>query len=162
MSEIQREVPPPEGLEQSVVSELRARGLIGPRPWRAQRFTVAAAAAIVLFMAGFGAAKWDPGGEAIPTPAAPQFMLLLHDTDAFLARGIPEDRLVEEYGRWARGVHAKGHAIHGEKLKDVPGQTLSGFFIVAVPTLDDAQAIAGSCPHVQYGGRIEIRQIDPT
>jgi hypothetical protein len=123
---------------------------------------VAAAAAILFFMAGFGAAKWGPGGEAVPTPAAPQFMLLLHDTDAFLARGIPEDRLVEEYGRWARSVHAKGHAIQGEKLTDVPGQTLSGFFIVAVPTLDDAQAIADSCPHVRYGGRIEIRQIDPT
>jgi hypothetical protein len=162
MNEIQREIAPPDDLEQRVVSELRARGLIGARPRRVRRFVVAAAAAILCFVAGYGAAKWSPGGEAIPTPAGLQFMLLLHDTDAFTSRGIPEDRLVAEYGRWARGVHAKGHAIHGEKLKDMPGQTLSGFFIVAAPTLDEAQAIADSCPHVQYGGRIEVRQIDPT
>jgi len=126
-----------------------------------QQLTVAAAVAILCFVAGYGAAKWSGGREAILTPAGPQFMLLLHDTDALKSHGIPENRLVEEYGQWARAVKANGRAIRGEKLRDVPGQTLSGFFIVAAPSLDEARAIAASCPHVQYGGLIEIREINP-
>jgi hypothetical protein len=59
---------------------------------------------------------------------------------------------------WARRVSAGGHAIHGEKLRAEPGQTLS----VGAPSRDAAEAIAASSPHVRYGGRIDVPEVDPT
>jgi hypothetical protein len=89
-------------------------------------------------------------------------MLLLHETAATGSTGIPERELVDEYRKWAQAVSADGVSIRGEKLRDEAGETLSGFFIVEAPSLEAARAIAATCPHVRYGGRIDVREIDPT
>jgi len=162
MTEFRREIEPPSALEDRVVTALRDRGCLAPsRRWSSARVLAAAAAALVLFLSGYAV-----GGSTTPTPAAedgsPRFLLLLHETPATATTGVPEPQLVEEYRQWARGVSAAGTPIQGEKLKDAPGETLSGFFIVAAPTREAADAIAASCPHTRYGGRIEVREIDPT
>ena len=163
MTDFKREIEPPPDLEDRVVAALRDRGQLAPsRRSSAVRGLAVAAAALVLFLSGYSI-----GASTAPTrPAddaeAPRFLLLLHETPATATTGLPEPQLVEEYRQWARGVSAGGTPIQGEKLKDTPGQTLSGFFIVAAPTREAAEAIAASCPHSRYGGRIEVREIDPT
>jgi hypothetical protein len=163
MTDFRREIEPPSALEDRVVTALRDRGHLAPSSrWRRARVVAAAAAAVLLFLSGYaiGASSSAP----MPTAAdgSARFLLLLHETPATATTGVPEPQLVEEYRQWARGVSAGGTAIQGEKLKDTPGQTLSGFFIVAAPTREAADAIAASCPHARYGGRIEVREIDPT
>lgn len=163
MTEFQREIAPRDALEDRVVAALKARGLIRPsRPSRIGIAGLAAAAALLLFAAGFAAGAWPSRGAQPPVTAGPRFMLLLHETAATASTGLAEQALVDEYREWARGVAATGRAIHGEKLKPAPGQTLSGFFVVEAPSLDAARAIAASSPHVRHGGRIEVREIDPT
>ena len=159
--EIDRQVTAPDDLENRIVKELRARGVIKSRHHRL-RLVAVVASAVVLFAGGYGAAKWTASVDAARSTTTPQFMLLLHTTNALTARGIPEQRLIEEYGQWARLVRANGNIIHGAKLKPVGGQTLSGFFIVAAESLQAAEALAASSPHARYGGRIEIREIDST
>lgn len=163
MTEFRREIEPPPGLEDRVVAALRDRGHLRlSRRWSSARVLAAAAAALVLFLSGYAiGASTAPIGPA-EDGGSPRFLLLLHETPATATTGVPEPQLVEEYRQWARGVSAEGTPIQGEKLKDAPGETLSGFFIVAAPTREAAEAIAASCPHARYGGRIEVRQIDPT
>ena len=162
MTEFRREIEPPPRLEDRVVAALRDRGhLATSRRSGGFRGLAAAAAALVLFLLGYtigASTATTPGEDA----GSPRFLLLLHETPATAATGVPESQLVEEYRQWARDVSAGGTQIQGEKLEEAPGETLSGFFIVAAPTREAAEAIAASCPHVRYGGRIEVRDIDPT
>jgi hypothetical protein len=163
MNDFTHEIAPAETLEDRVVAALRDRGLIGRRrPARAARLALAAAAAVILVAAGYGLGVWHAQPRPAAAPAGPRFVLLLHDTPSTRSPGVPQQVLVDEYRNWARGVSAEGHAITGEKLKDVDGHTLGGFFIVEAPTLEAARAIADSCPHVRYGGRIDVREIEPT
>lgn len=161
MDDVPRDIDPPERLERRVVDALRARGLVRPsRRRRAARAALAAAAGLLLFAGGFVAGASRP--DAVRPAGSPRFLLLLHETAATASLGIPERVLVDEYGDWARRVSADGHAMRGEKLRAEPGQTLSGFFIVEAPSRDAAEAIAASSPHVRYGGRIDVREIEPT
>ena len=128
---------------------------------RLSRAALAGAAAVLLFAAGFAVGS-SPPGAGPRSPAGPRFLLLLHETSSTASTGLPEPVLVDEYRSWARTVSANGHVVTGEKLKHQPGQTLSGFFIIEASSLEAARAIAGSSPHARYGGRIEIREIDPT
>lgn len=162
MSEFQREITPPGSLEHRVVNALHALGLVRrSRPRRALRAAMAAAAALLLFGGGFLAGASRAQAPAA-SPGGPRFVLLLHETPATASLAIREDLLVDEYRRWARSVSAGGNAIRGEKLKAEPGHTLSGFFVLEAASLDAARAIAASCPHAKYGGRIELREIEPT
>ena len=164
MTDFRREIEPPSALEDRVVAALRDRGyLASSRRWSSASVFAAAAAALVLLLSGYAiGASSAPAAPPSADGGSPRFLLLLHETPATATTGVPEPQLVEEYRQWARGVSAEGTTIQGEKLKDVPGQTLSGFFVVAAPTREAADAIAASCPHARYGGRIEVREIDPT
>jgi hypothetical protein len=163
MSEFLREITPPGPLEDRVVNALRALGLVGrSRRRRAVRAGMAFAAALLLFAGGFLAGASRGQGSAASPAGGSRFVLLLHETPATASLGTREDLLVDEYRRWARTVSAGGNAIRGDKLKAEPGHTLSGFFVLEAPSLDAARAIAASCPHVKYGGRVEVREIEPT
>lgn len=163
MTEFRREIEPPPALEDRVVAALRERGHLAlPGRWSSARILAAAAAALVLFLSGYAVGASTAPIAPAEDAGSPRFLLLLHETPATATTGVPEPQLVEEYRQWARGVSVAGTPIEGEKLKDTPGETLSGFFIVAAPTREAAEAIAASCPHARYGGRIEVREIDPT
>ena len=163
MNDFRREIEPPPGLEDRVVAALRDRGQLAPSTRSSGfRMLAAVAAALVLFLSGYTIGASTGSTRPAQEGDSPRFLLMLHETPATGGTGVPEPQLVEEYRQWARGVSAGGTPIQGEKLKDAPGQTLSGFFIVAAPTREAAEAIAASCPHARYGGRIEVREIDPT
>jgi hypothetical protein len=87
---------------------------------------------------------------------------------------------VVEYGKWARAISMSKRVITGEKLKDggrllrtVQGQleirevgeaeepdVLGGYFLIEAENYDEAIKVAITCPHLKYGGLIELRQID--
>ncbi|HEV7996380.1 MAG TPA: YciI family protein [Stellaceae bacterium] len=109
----------------------------------------------------------------------PDFLLLLHrpagpppalSADAAAA-------MTKDYTGWCADGRRKG----GEKLTNDAGRVvrpaagrpvvtdgpyaeskelLGGFYLIAAADYGEACRIAESCPHLKYGGGIEIRQID--
>ena len=181
--------PPPEDLEDEVVAELAAQGLVGParagsgRPgpshagWepRWTPWLVGAAAALVLFLAGWAIGR--SGGPALPE--GERFMLLFYETREF---DLPEDStgymaLVERYGGWADSLRGEGIAVIGDELMPEgtvlapddraaagrPGmderEYLGGYMILGAPDLETAVGIAGTHPHLEYGGTVVVRPI---
>lgn len=160
---------PPGDLEEAAVARLRADGGIGIRNPNRRSWLAAAAAALVSFAAGL----WLGGRRlAVPAEASrmPRFVLLLYDApdEETLTEHQMEGR-VEEYRSWAQRVRAGGREIAGEKLEPegkllgpqggAAGWPLGGYFIISAKDLDAAVELARSCPHLKYGGRVEVRAI---
>jgi hypothetical protein len=102
-------------------------------------------------------------------------------TFLFLVRGeepqaaVSGDTLVREYQAWASSLAQQGRLVGANKLMDEPGRWISaptlgetrtrsdvsGYFLVSAAGYDEAVEIAGSSPHIRYGGTFEIRQVDP-
>jgi hypothetical protein len=141
------------------------------------------------FAGGFFTGQGErPMPEPTPTPAAApaeaaadtrnQYMLFVRESDAVFADGRTSEQLVKEYGAWARDLGMRGALIDGWKLTDdgrmvdpssgtvrtsdfaVAAGELGGLFIIRANSYDEAVAIAETCPHVRYGGRMEVRAVD--
>jgi hypothetical protein len=153
-----RDAPPPAGLEDRVVANLRAAGVIRRRR-SLLPLAAAAALAVLLLSIGFAAGRWQPSPPRT-------YALLLRDS------GRPADGArVAEYVAWSRNDFVVGGQKLGDRGKlltatrtadlDFARQgELGGFFIVAADSLDEAAALALECPHVRYGGSIEVRPIE--
>jgi hypothetical protein len=143
------------------------------------RYAALAASLIVAALVGFGAASFraaTPTRVAAASDSIPQFLLLLYDDNS--TGPPPSDEriaaIIAEYSAWARGLAAAGHLVSAEKLSDEPsdwlggtvatrnGERVGGFFLIRARDLDQARRIAGECPHLKYGGHIELRPIHPT
>lgn len=134
-------------------------------------FAAGLAAALVLVWIGRG---WLMP-EASTRPAGDRYVLLLRDGEYDDSNMTPEmmrDR-VAEYVQWSNEWGEKGRPMSGEKLtqeavrfgpganeKIDPSLTLAGFFVFAADSLPQAEAVAKSCPHLKYGGAIELRKVD--
>jgi hypothetical protein len=113
----------------------------------------------------------------------PKYMLLLHDSVDGFAAMSPEQmqQVIEKYIKWGDGLKAAGVLRDGQKLADEPGrvmrarngqvrvtdgpysetkEVLGGYYTVETESYDQAVDLARDCPHLEYGGTIEIRQID--
>ncbi len=181
LGRLPREATPPPRLEQATVAALTSRGLLrGP----GRRFHAAAAlaASVLLFAGGMAVGRF--GGTTAPAPPAdgrPRFALFLYEGPEYrqpAAGGM--DQRVEEYVAWARAERTGGTVEGGEKLKEgddvaiepdgstgaVPtppeASRLAGYFLIRAVDQRTALEIARSCPHVRYGGRIVLREIEPT
>lgn len=161
--------PPPGGLEARLAAALQARGVIRPRPPLASWRSVAAVLVALATGLGLGRATAN-SGRASPGPAR-TFVLLLYPGAGLDPSPAAEKARVEEYRLWARGLAREGRMVRGEKLKDgarVLGSgapeaaALQGFFLVRAGSLEEAEAIARSCPHRGRGGTIALREVDPT
>ena len=114
----------------------------------------------------------------------PNYMLLLHQTPVDYSQFSAEQlqSVTGEYVAWRHKVEAAGKLVGGEKLSDEGGKLLTGsngdlrvtdgpyteakeviggYFAISADDYDDAVATCSDCPHLKYGGRIELRQIDP-
>lgn len=173
-------VDPPPALEARVSRTLVARGLLRPRGRALMRGVVAAAAAVAIFVAGYVAGGMRP--DAAPAAAGlARYALFLYEDDRFETTR-PEADLVAEYRAWAVGLAERGRLDAGEKLA-AEGQLLdarsdsivvaphgvtadagmlTGLFIIRAASEAEALAIARSCPHLRYGGRIDVRPIEET
>ena len=96
--------------------------------------------------------------------------------------GSPEEMqaILKRYGDWARGMAEAGKLDGGEKLMDEPGRLLrkksgrvvvdgpfaetkemvGGFFIIKAKDYAEAADLAKSCPHLDGGGSISLREIE--
>lgn len=113
----------------------------------------------------------------------PKFMLLLHDNvEGFMAMS-PEQmqKVIEKYVTWGERLRASGVIHDGQKLTDEPGrilrstggqvrvtdgpysetkEVLGGYYTINASDYGKAIEVARTCPHLEYGGTIEVRQVD--
>jgi len=112
-----------------------------------------------------------------------KFMLLLHDDPSGLAGMSPEQmqQVIEKYIAWGNRLREAGLMHAGDKLADEPGrvlraangavrvtdgpysetkEVLGGYYIIEAAGYDEAVDRCRDCPHLEYGGTIEVRQIE--
>jgi hypothetical protein len=86
-----------------------------------------------------------------------------------------------KYGAFRQKLQERKQWVAGQKLADEPGRVLrsedgkivaidgpysetkewlGGFYLVEAPSYNAAVEISRECPHLQYGGTIEVREID--
>lgn len=181
LGRLARHAAPPAGLEQATVATLTARNLLR-RPRRRFGAALALAASVLLFAGGLAVGRFVGDGAAVPpADGRPRFALFLYEGPEYAqpAPGRMDER-IREYAAWAGAVRTDGVVEGGEKLKDgedvaiEPGGSggavpsapdpsrLAGYFLIRAPDQRAALEIARSCPHVRYGGRIVLREIEPT
>jgi hypothetical protein len=133
------------------------------------------AAALVVFVVGWWAGARGGAAPGVSATAGDRYLLLLRE-DASYDRGGSETERVAEYRDWAMGLRREGRLEKGEKLAEeslplpaggaaspaVGSETVAGFFVIRADTPAQAAAIANTCPHLRYGGRIEVRRIVDT
>ena len=113
----------------------------------------------------------------------PNFMLLLHDNVEGFSAMSPEQmqKVIEKYVAWGNRLRSSGVMKDGQKLTDEPGrvlrakngevrvtdgpysetkEVLGGYYTITAEDYDRAVEIARSCPQLEYGGTIEVRQVD--
>jgi hypothetical protein len=113
----------------------------------------------------------------------PNYMLLLHDNPAAFTNVSPDQmqRVVERYIAWGNKLREAGVMKAGDKLTDEPGkvmrrkdgrihvtdgpyseskEVLGGYYMIEAGSYDKAIDHARDCPHLDYGGAIEVRQVD--
>ena len=113
-----------------------------------------------------------------------QFLLLLHEKPEEFAQISPAQmqQVIEKYRAWHEKLAAEQKLVDGRKLTDEFGRVLrpsdseplvtdgpysetkeviGGFFVVEAADYDAACTLASDCPHLVYGGSIEVREIDP-
>lgn len=114
-----------------------------------------------------------------PTNQNHGYMLLFRSADWY--KGLsPEEiqRIVDLWMAWFKGLTEDGRVIAGQPLehqgKIVSGkngriisdgpfaeskETIGGYFLLKVDSLDEAVAIAQQCPGLPYGIRVEVRPL---
>lgn len=111
---------------------------------------------------------------------APRFLLLLYEDAAFdRAPAAEQAQRAHEYGEWARGLGPTARFVDGEELAEVgrlldpggaarawesgvglpPPGAIGGYFVVEALDLDAAEVVARGCPHLAYGGHVEVRPV---
>lgn len=180
-----KEKMPSPFLEERIVEALKQSNLIrAPKTglWASfQKPGIAIAASLALFILGALAGLWwasTPSGEA----GMPEFMLLLRAAPQESQAGTSDEvlRRVEEYDGWAKEIQKRGLLLGGEKLKDearllsvINGRNavslnqpasennaIAGYFLIHAHDYEHAITIAEGCPHLKYGGIVEVRQIE--
>jgi hypothetical protein len=169
-----RDAPEPDArLELQTLREARRAGMIAPNA-RTGSLRVPvwwiAAAALVGLLAGF---LWSNASRTGTAPGGRQYLLLLRSSAQMAALSQDENRRVaREYGEWAQLL---GDEIEGGEELVPEGRMLlpqaravgtaagsgdvGGYFLIRTSSTLRAEEIAATCPHLTYGGAIELREI---
>lgn len=165
-------VKPSSRLEDRVVDALAGKGLLQPAsPFRRWRGIGIAAAILLSFAVGWGSASLS--APSVATPRTDRFVMLLYQIPGGDTR---QAERVAEYQSWAAQARDSGVVVSGERLDkggwalswDVPmghwsdTAAVAGYFVVQASDYNKALTIARTCPHVKYGGKVELRRIIPT
>jgi len=112
-----------------------------------------------------------------------QFILLLRERSTDFSDMSPEEiqSVITEYGAWSQQMAEAGNLVGGHKLTADNGRLLAGwegdfsatdgplteakeviggFFHINATDYDVAVELCRTCPHLKYGGQIELRQVD--
>jgi hypothetical protein len=105
-------------------------------------------------------------------------MLIFRGTDWY--KGLSAEQMQQVFDQWMawfNGLKSEGKAIAGNPLepqgKIVSGksgivsdgpfaeakETIGGYFLLNVPTMQEAVTIAKQCPGLPYGIRVEVRPV---
>lgn len=113
----------------------------------------------------------------------PKYMLLLYDDPSSWANVSPDQmqKIIEKYMAWGARMREAGIMEVGHKLTDEPGkvirgrdgqarvtdgpysetkEVLGGYYLIDADSYEQAVERSRDCPHLEYGGTIEVRQID--
>jgi hypothetical protein len=111
-----------------------------------------------------------------------KYLLLLHDDPRSFATLSPEQmqKVVEKYMTWGKKLRETGVMHASNKLTDEPGkvmrrkdtqvrvtdgpysetkEVLGGYYLIEADSYEQAIERASDCPHLEYGGTIEVRQV---
>ena len=115
----------------------------------------------------------------------PQFMLILHDNpSAFEANIGPAEiqSILEEYRSWGQRMVAQGRIKGRNKLKEDGGkhmtlvqgkvrtvdgpyaeakEVVGGYYVIEADDYAHAVKLCEAHPHLKYGSKIEVREVDP-
>ena len=106
-------------------------------------------------------------------------MLIFRGTDWYDGLSPQEmQQVMDQWMRWFKGLTDQGIAIGGDPLESegkiisgkngqtiVDGpfaeakETIGGYFMLRVETLEEAVAIGKQCPGLPYGIKVEVRQV---
>jgi hypothetical protein len=112
-----------------------------------------------------------------------QYMLLLYHDAAQGAKLDPSviEQVVAKHQAWRQKLTDEGQYLGSHKLENEPGKVLrttngrllvtdgpysetkewlGGFYLIEAPNYEAAAAAARDCPHLEYGGTIEVREVD--
>jgi hypothetical protein len=113
----------------------------------------------------------------------PKYMLLLHDDPSTFSALSPADiqKVIEKYMAWGTRLVEAGIITESAKLTEEPGrvvrrqgpamritdgpysetkEVLGGYYTIVADSYEHAAERAADCPHLEYGGTIEIREVD--
>lgn len=178
------DVPLPSLLHLKIIEKMKNEGLINtPRPLLRASLTGILSAlliAVALVALGFTVGKNRDATPNMTLPAAtksdkPQFALFLHNDDVPPADPTQQ---FEQYSAWLKNLkatrYADGEALHGkawsvqknadkttvaDKVIDGNKNAFSGYFIFEATNHEEALKIAQTCPHLNYQGSLELREI---
>jgi hypothetical protein len=115
----------------------------------------------------------------------PQFMLISQDS-----MEIPEgfeitpeiiQGIIQKYSDWADSLQKSGHLVGLNKLRDDPGKNIvgtgadrvvtdgpyaetkeliGGYWIISAADYDEAVKLASGCPSLEFGSRVEVREVE--
>lgn len=156
--------PPPEAYHE-LLGRLRRGGLIG-RPSRLTGW---------LLTAGAATATAAVAVMLLTRPSETrEYLLLLEEPAGYQAATTEAQQRerVREYSAWA-GVLARGHQLVSAGELEPGGSVLSpaarrvlppeatptGYFLIRAESLDAAERLASSSPHLRYGGDVVVRAV---
>ena len=112
-----------------------------------------------------------------------QYMLLLYNDPSDWKTMSPEDmqKAIRKFVAWREKVSSQKLLVGSHKLADDPGkvmrgkgqvrvtdgpysetkEVLGGYFLIEAPNYHAAVDLARDCPGLEYGGTIEVREVDP-
>lgn len=113
----------------------------------------------------------------------PKYMLLLHDDPTPFLAMSPEDmqKAIEKYVAWGGKLREAGILLDSNKLTDDGGKIVRGFdkdirvtdgpfsetkevfggyYTITADSYEQAIDRARDCPSLEFGGTMEVRQID--
>lgn len=176
INSLEHELQPAPGLEERIVKGLQREGLIRsglPTQARLLHPVLAAVAALVFLATGMLLQNFRQISSSNSMSENTYVVFLKKGHEYKEARNEKERReRIEQYRNWARDIKQKGVAISGTKLRDEihflgrgptvkESEIVSGYFLIDAGSLQEAIRLSRTCPHLLYGGAIEVRRVDP-
>lgn len=116
----------------------------------------------------------------------PQYMLISHHSgevpEGFEMTPEMIQAVIQKYNDWIAKIAQSGHLVSLNKLKDgdfgrhLTGfgdkqvvtdgpyaetkEVIGGYWIIAAASYDEAVAVSRDCPTLEFGGHLEIREVD--
>jgi len=165
---------PPEKLERKILTSLKSKGEIKEMAKTNFAKTISLSFAVILLIA----ASFIIGKRSAIVPNAESknlYAMFLYNNNV---SGEDEEQKINEYHEWLVNLKAQGKTAKGDKLEDNGmfvnktedqiainnvefnnSEFISGYFIIEAADYDEMLAIAKECPHVKYGGKVQIRKI---